>query len=222
MRIGVFGGTFDPIHLGHLSAAQDAASLLGLDRVLFVPNRVPPHKRHRPVSDVADRVTMVDLAIADNQLFAVSLLELEREGPSYTLDTLRELRKQLPGSDIVFLVGCDAVPALPTWNRPDELLKEFEIVVMERPTGRSVDWETVETRFPGIRDRLQVIPVAQLEISSDDIRTRVREQRPIRYLVPAAVERYVSEHGLYEAEPSVGKRPSPVLHQILAENSYSM
>lgn len=196
MRIGIFGGTFDPIHLGHLSAAEDALEILELDRVLFVPNRVPPHKQ-QGVSPVEDRVAMVELATADNERFAVSLMELERAGPSYTLDTLRELRRHYPGIDLIFLVGCDALPALHTWHEPRQLLEEFPVVVLDRPTGKWVDWEALERHFPAIRRQVRVIHVAQLDISGEDIRRRVEAGRSVRYQVTPAVDRYIRCHGLY-------------------------
>jgi nicotinate-nucleotide adenylyltransferase len=198
MRVGVLGGTFDPVHIGHLAAAEDAADHLNLDSVLFIPNRQPPHKATDTVSDVRHRVAMVELAVADNPRFTVSLMELRRSGPSYTIDTLRELRHQLPdGTDLFFLVGCDALSQLHTWHRPDDLLREFNLVIMERPTGTEVDWESIEQRFPDIRRQVQVVDVAELEISGNDIRRRVRQGRPIRYYVLPAVARYIHEHGLY-------------------------
>lgn len=196
-RLGVFGGTFDPIHVGHLAATEDAAWNLRLDRVLFVPNRQPPHKQSGQVSRVEDRVAMLELAVADNPRFEVSYLELDRPGPSYTLDTLRELRRRLPDEEISFMVGCDAISQLHTWHEPDLLLDEFGLVVLERPTGAAVDWDRAEQRFPRIRTQVRVIDVAELEISGNDIRRRVVEGRPIRYYVVPAVERYIVEHGLY-------------------------
>jgi nicotinate-nucleotide adenylyltransferase len=196
-RVGVFGGTFDPIHIGHLAAVEDAASLLGLARVLFVPNRVPPHKLGKTISSSAHRVAMVELSIADNAKFEMSLVELEREGPSYTLHTLRQLRDEWPECELLFLAGCDALGALHTWYQPEALLDEFALVIMDRATGSPVDWPSVERRFPHIRERVTVLPVPQLAISADDIRRRVREGRPIKYYVVPLVERYIRSHGLY-------------------------
>lgn len=197
-RIGVFGGTFDPIHIGHLAAVEDAAYDLSLDRLLFVPNRQPPHKPSHEVSDTADRVAMVELAVKDNPLFAVSSVELERPTPSYSIDTLRDLRaRSEPGAELYFLVGCDALPQLDTWHEPDALLREFQMVVMDRPTGQAVKWRAIEARFPEIRNQVQVVHVLQLEISSREIRKRVKAGRPIRYYVPDGVERYIHERGLY-------------------------
>jgi nicotinate-nucleotide adenylyltransferase len=199
-RVGIFGGTFDPIHIGHLAAVDDAAALLDLDRVLFVPNRIPPHKMDRSVSSTEARVAMVSLAVAGNPLFELSTIELEREGPSYTLDTLRELRTRFPGAELTFLAGCDALNALHTWHEPEALLREFGMLIMERPTDSPVDWAAIETRFPGIRDQVRVLEVPLLDISSADIRRRVREGRPIRYYVVPAVAEYIQTHGLYRGD----------------------
>jgi nicotinate-nucleotide adenylyltransferase len=197
-RVGLLGGTFDPIHIGHLAAADDVAWKLALDTVLFVPNRQPPHKQDQRVSRVADRVAMVQLAIAGNPRFVLSTVELEREGPSYTIDTLRHFRRRFPaGTEMFFLVGCDAVGQLHTWYEPDALLEEFGLVVMERPTGSPVDWTGAEARFPRVRDQVQVVDVAELEISGNDIRRRVAEGAPIRYYVQPSVERYIRDHSLY-------------------------
>lgn len=199
-RIGVLGGTFDPPHNGHLAAAQDAAWNLRLDTVLFVPNRRPPHKQDQQVSEVRHRVAMVQLAIAGNPRFRLSTIELDREGLSYTIDTLRELRRGWPtGTSIYFLVGCDAVDQLHIWNQPDAILEEFGLVVMGRPTGSPVDWDAAALRFPKIREQTQVVDIAELEISGKDIRRRVAEGAPIRYHVQPAVERYIRLHGLYGA-----------------------
>jgi nicotinate-nucleotide adenylyltransferase len=197
-RIGVFGGTFDPIHIGHLAAVQDAADALHFDRVLFVPNSHPPHKSQSPVSPAGDRVAMVQLSLADNPEFELSMVEFERDGPSYTLDTLQILRERVsPDTELYFLTGCDALAHLHTWHRPHELLEEFHVVIMDRPTGSEVPWSTVEERFPDIRRQVQVVHVAQLEISGEDLRRRVRTGRSIRYYVVPAVERYIRDHGLY-------------------------
>lgn len=198
-RVGIFGGTFDPIHIGHLASVEDAAHDLSLDCVLFVPNKQPPHKSNQQVADTADRVAMVERAIQDNPLFEISRIELGRDGPSYSLDTLRGLRAQLgEETDLCFLIGCDALAELHTWHEPEALLNEFQIVVMDRPIEASVDWPVIERRFPSIQQYVTVIHVVQLEISSSDIRQRVREGKPIRYYVPETVRRYIDEHSLYE------------------------
>jgi nicotinate-nucleotide adenylyltransferase len=197
-RIGVFGGTFDPIHIGHLAAVQDAADILGLDRVLFVPNRQPPHKEGSLVSPTHDRVAMVQLSVEGNAVFELSAVELERPGPSYTLDTMRDLRGRLgPQTHLVFLSGCDALANLHSWHEPETLLDEFQVVIMDRPTGHEVSWPAIEQYFPDIRRQVEVVHVVQLEISAEEIRRRVRTGRSIKYYVVPAVEAYIHEHGLY-------------------------
>lgn len=199
-RVGVFGGTFDPIHIGHLAAVEDAAHALSLDTVLFVPNRQPPHKAAQLVSPARDRVAMVERAIADNPRFVLSLVEQERSGPSHIVDTMRELRDDLgTKTRLYFLVGCDALGDLHNWYQPQALLDEFHVVVMDRPTGRSIEWREVEVDFPRIREQVQVVHVAQLEISGEDIRRRVREGMPIRYQVLPQVAEYILDRGLYRA-----------------------
>jgi nicotinate-nucleotide adenylyltransferase len=129
------------------------------------------------------------------------LIEMGREGPSYTIDTLRTLRGSRPSDEIYFLAGCDALNALHTWHEPDALLAEFQVVIMDRPIEGAVNWEEVESRFAGIRRRITVADVAELEISGEDIRRRVREGRPIRYYVPAPVARYIRRNCLYRDPP---------------------
>ncbi|GAC1442886.1 MAG: nicotinate-nucleotide adenylyltransferase [Chloroflexota bacterium] len=202
LRVGVLGGTFDPIHIGHLAAAEDAACLLRLNTVLFLPNKIPPHKHSPNVTSVEHRVAMTELAVKDNPHFRLSLIELERDGSSYTLDTLRLLRDRYRESHsvdvtLLFLTGIDSLRDLHTWNNPEELLREFDVVFMNRPLGDDIDWEEAETHFPAIRERTSVVRIAQLDISSRDIRERVRTHRPIRYYVLPVVESYIHDHGLY-------------------------
>ena len=197
-RLGILGGTFDPIHIGHLAAAEDVAHALSLQRVLFVPNRQPSHKPQQVVSAVEDRVSMVELAIADNPLFVLSRIELDRPGPSYSLDTLRQLRSTVSSHvELVFVLGYDALDELHTWHEPDTLLEEFRLAVLDRPSGSALDWRTLERRFPRIRQQVTLVHVGQLEVSGRDIRQRVAGGRPYRYFVPHAVARYIAEHRLY-------------------------
>jgi nicotinate-nucleotide adenylyltransferase len=195
---GVFGGTFDPIHIGHLAAAEDAGAQLGLEEIFFVPNNVPPHKRGQRVSPADDRVRMIELAIADNPRFRLCAIELERPGPSYSLDTLRLLRAQLDeGTRLIFLTGCDSLLGLETWHEPDALLAEFDLVFLARPTDDPIDWPRLEARFPSIRRQTRTIKIPLLEISAQDLRRRIREGLPIRYYVPAPVGEYIRTHRLY-------------------------
>jgi nicotinate-nucleotide adenylyltransferase len=197
-RIGVLGGTFDPVHIGHLAGAEEAAWRLGLDRVLFVPNNVPPHKLRHPVSAPEHRLAMVQSAIADNPLFEALRTEIDRDGPSHTLDTMRQLRRELgPETQPVFLAGLDALRTLASWHRPDELVAEFELAFLARPDSQPVDWRVIARRFPQLRKRARLVDIPELEVSGSDIRDRVREGRPIRYYVTPPVQQYIQSHRLY-------------------------
>lgn len=199
--IGLLGGSFNPIHIGHLVVAEEARSRLGLERVLLVPARVSPHKLGKPLAPAEDRLRMVQLAIADNPAFEASDIELRREGPSYSIDTVQELRAQSGGTwDIHFLVGADTLPELPAWHRVGELADLCKFAVFSRP-GESLD--ALDPLRAALRDdQVAAIAARRFEIpligvSSTDIRRRMREGRSIRYLVPEAVRRYIVARGLY-------------------------
>ncbi|HPD16945.1 MAG TPA: nicotinate-nucleotide adenylyltransferase [Planctomycetota bacterium] len=199
--IGLLGGSFNPIHLGHLVVAEEARQRLGLERVLFVPALVSPHKLGKPLAPAEDRLRMVQLAIADNPAFEASDIELRRAGPSYSMDTVQQLRAQSDGAwDIHFLVGADTLPELPAWHRIGELADLCKFVVFSRP-GESLD--AFEPLRAALRDdQVAALAARRFEIpligiSSTDIRRRAREGRSIRYLVPEAVRRYIVARGLY-------------------------
>ena len=197
MRVGVFGGTFDPIHFGHLLAADDVRRQLGLDRVLLIPCHVPPHKT-RGMSEWNHRVEMCRQAIRAWPGFRLSTLEDERPGPSYTCDTLALLRKQLPGARLHLLMGADQYADMPRWHRPEELARLARIVVMSRPGERR------PPRFrshPARRVRfLYVIPV---DISAAGVRERFALDRSCHYLLPSAVSVYIRRHRLYNRQQEV-------------------
>jgi len=196
-RLGVFGGTFDPIHVGHLIVAEEARARVGLDRVLFVPAGVSPHKLRRTSATARDRYRMVQLAIAGNACFGVSEVDLSREGPSFTVDTLRAIRREYgPGARLYFVMGTDSLCGLKTWHRPREILRLARIVAISRP-GFEVDWQALETQVPGVSRATELLETMHLGISSTDIRARVQRGLPIRYQVPAPVEAYIREHHLY-------------------------
>lgn len=198
------GGTFDPIHIGHLAIAEEARVLLSLDEVLFVPARVSPLKLGNTSADGDDRYRMVELAIADNPRFRVSRMELDREGPSYTVDTLEELHEAYDGNVTpFFILGMDSLETLVHWRRPGDIIRLARLVVVARP-GFEVDWEALERAIPGVRCTVDVIDTVRLDISSTELRERVRRGLPIRYLVPAPVEAYIRDHRLYTRE---GTRP---------------
>ena len=192
--VGVMGGTFDPIHHGHLVAAEEVRYALALERVLFVPAGDPWQKDGTSVSPAEDRLEMVRRATADNGSFEVSTVDIDRGGPTYTIDTLRTLREQQPGVELCFITGADAILEILTWKDPQDVLDLASFVAVTRP-GHDLD----ELRKLGIGERVRSIEIPALAISSTDIRRRVKEGRPIRYLVPAEVEQYIREHGLYAA-----------------------
>lgn len=195
-RIGIFGGTFDPIHLGHLIIAEELRYQLRLDRVLFLPARQPPHKTDREITTEAHRVAMLELALASNPRFAISTVDLERTGPSFTADSLEILRQRYPGATLYFLMGQDSLRDLPTWHEPNRIARQAYLGVALRPEVR-LDVEAIVRQVGEARDRIDLVNVPLIGISSQEIRRRVREGLPIRYQVPPEVERYIVEHGLY-------------------------
>ena len=194
-RLGVMGGTFDPIHYGHLVTAEEALQQFELDGVVFVPTGRPWMKEHEKVSPAEDRYLMTVVATASNPLFRVSRLDVDRDGPTYTVDTLRGIRTEF-GDDIglFFVTGADAVLEIFQWKDPQELFDLAHFIAATRPGFDLADFEThAETRHPGIT----VMSVPALAISSTDIRARVAQGRPIRYLVPEGVKSYIEKAGLY-------------------------
>jgi len=185
------GGTFDPIHLGHLRAAENAREGLGLDEVRFLPTQVPPH-RAAPASSARDRYAMVALATALNPHFVADDLELRREGPSYTVDTIARLQGERPGDAVVLIVGSDTFPELPTWKDHDRLLQMCTVAVVMRPEDGREEGARGE---PPAEDLL--VPGPGLAVSATDIRRRVKEGLSIRYLVPETVADYIAKRGLY-------------------------
>jgi nicotinate-nucleotide adenylyltransferase len=190
-RLGIFGGTFDPIHVGHLIVAEMARSMLPLDRIVFVPARIPPHKGSGP-ADPDHRLRMTQLACHDNPAFEVSDLELRRDGPSYTVETLRDLRERNPdGTELYLLMGADSARDLESWKDHRVLLEEATVVVLTRAGVRSSDLPERVSRCATL------LPTPVIEISSSDIRRRVRDGGSIRYLVTDPVESYVRSERLY-------------------------
>ncbi|MDP9383022.1 MAG: nicotinate-nucleotide adenylyltransferase [Chloroflexota bacterium] len=195
--LGVLGGTYDPPHHGHLAAAEEARYRLGLDRVLWVPVGDPPHKRHRAITPAAHRIAMVRAAVADNRAFEVSDVELRRAGPSYTVDTLDQLRVERSLDSLVFLMGSDEFSVLSTWYQAERLPELAHLGVLIR-SGARLNVERTERELPGVQGRYTLVPVPSLPISSSSLRERVREGLPIRYLVPEPVREYIEMHRLYE------------------------
>lgn len=198
-RIALMGGTFDPIHYGHLVTAEAARHEFQLDRVLFVPNRQPPHKKDYPVSPAWHRYHLTVLATISNPCFFVSRIELDRARPSYTIDTLREVRQSLGDRvELFFISGADAILDILSWRKPREVLELCYFIAATRPGFCLKELERhLGPLGEEYRHKVVTVEVPALAISSSDIRRRVAEKRPIKYLLPEAVEHYVWKHGLY-------------------------
>ncbi len=200
---GVFGGTFDPPHIGHLVLAEAARSELGLSEVVFMPAAQPPHKQDKKVTPTPHRVEMVKRAIASNGQFALSTLDAERAGPSYTVDSMRLLREAWGSTvEIFFIMGLDSLVELASWHEVRQLIKLVKFAVVARP-GYHADMASLERAIPGVLDRVVFVPAPLIGISSTAIRQRVKDSDSIRYLVPPAVERYIYEQELYQEQPRV-------------------
>ncbi len=208
-RYGILGGTFDPPHLGHLVLAQEIFTRLRLDRVWFVPTGSPPHKAEQRITAAEHRRTMVELAIADDERFGLSSIELERAGPSYTVDTLRLLRTQWGDVRISLVLGWDMLLYLPFWHDPRGVIAAAdEIATVHRPGfgGNSDELEQLVAQLPELRPKLTLVAAPQLEIAATALRERVATNLPIRYLVPDAVCEYIEANELYRrAESTVGQ-----------------
>jgi nicotinate-nucleotide adenylyltransferase len=199
-RVGILGGTFDPPHLGHLWLATLAAESLGLDRVLFMPAAQPPHKRRQEISGATDRLLMTRLAIADNRDFELSAVEMERPGPSYTVDSVEELQRQLGARTSLYLImAADSFSQIDTWREPDRLLSLLEWAVGPRPGVELPQRSALDRRFGEAAQRIHLLSGPSLDVSSSEIRARVAAGHSIRYLVPRAVEELIVERGLYRA-----------------------
>ena len=197
-RIGILGGTFDPPHVGHLWLATLAADALGLDRVLFMPASQPPHKGGQLVTKATDRMLMTRLAIAGDDLFELTLIEMERPGPSYTIESVVDLLRTY-GTDatLYLLMAADSLAQIDTWREPDALLERIEWVVGPRPGNPMPDRTALEGRFGANASRIHLLEGPSLDVSSSEIRRRVAAGHAIRYLVPRGVEELIVERGLY-------------------------
>jgi nicotinate-nucleotide adenylyltransferase len=190
-RVGILGGTFNPPHIAHLVIAEAVRDQLKLDRILFIPAATPPHKTNLEIIPAEQRLQMVKLAIKDNSFFEVSDIELNRKGPSYTIDTIIGLKRELPKEDFYFLLGIDLLVEFDTWKNPEKILEECTLVAMNRP---GFDLGVVDKE---LLRRVEVVNVPSIDISSTGIRRYVKSRRSIRYLVPREVEKYISENSIY-------------------------
>ncbi|CUH97465.1 putative nicotinate-nucleotide adenylyltransferase [Propionispora sp. 2/2-37] len=197
-RIGIMGGTFDPIHIGHLVTAEAVRREYQLEKVLFIPAADPPHKQNLPVTLPMHRYIMTILATYSNIHFAVSRIELDRKGPSYTIDTITELKKQYGlQTELFFITGTDAILELATWKNVDLLLENCHFIAATRPgCGGTLD-SVIEYFGEQGRGHIHLLATPELDISSTDIRERVKQGRSIKYIVPENVENYIAKEGLY-------------------------
>ena len=225
VRLGIFGGTFDPIHVGHLVLAEQCREQCQLDEVWFVPAALPPHKRGAIISPAKTRCEMIEFAIAGNPQFKLSRIELDRTGPSYTVTTLEQLHAEDPTRELFLLVGADSIRDLPTWYQPQRILELATVVAVNRgrdslagekgpsagasPSHDSGSLTASTSQLPStspmaslIAERVRFVQMPGIDISATDIRQRVSEGRSIRYLVPRAVEAYIREHGVYSKSDS--------------------
>jgi nicotinate-nucleotide adenylyltransferase len=198
MRFGILGGTFDPIHLGHLLMGEAARQKLGLQRVLFVPAGDPPHKQSEVSTPARHRRAMVELAIAGNPHFELCPVDLDRAGPHYSTDTVRLIRARydLSADDCFFIIGADSLQDLPTWHRPEELLRLCRLAAIRRP-GCRPDMAALAEQLPGLNQRLVWVDMPLIGISASDIRARLRAGQGIRYQVAEPVREYILAQHLY-------------------------
>jgi len=197
---GVLGGTFDPIHVAHLAIAQAALETFALRRVLFVPAAQPPHKPGRPISPAEHRFAMVEVAIAGNPGFEVSRMELDRAGPSYTVDTLAALHAADPETRLALILSAESFAGLPTWNEAERILTLADVIVAPRFGYDEVDGSFLARQFPSSRAQAVFLDGPRVWLSASEIRQRAAAGRSVRYLVPDAVAAYIGDHGLYQDE----------------------
>jgi nicotinate-nucleotide adenylyltransferase len=196
-RVGILGGTFDPIHIGHLILAEEAWFQLQLDRVYLAPAGDPPHKLGRQLAPVRDRLYMAELATADIDYIIVSSIDADRPGPHYTSDMVRLLQAEAgENTELYFLMGMDSLRDLPTWHEAAWLVDHARLVALSRHDVK-LNWEALEAALPGIRNRVIILDMPELEIASHVIQQRVRNGQPIRHMVPRSVEAYIQKHNLY-------------------------
>lgn len=196
-RLGIFGGTFDPPHTGHLVLAEEAQAQLNLWKVFWVLTAGPPHKVGHSITPLCDRINMVLGAIRDNPYFELSRVDIDRPPPHYSVDTLQFVADAHPQMELVYLMGGDSLRDFPRWHEPRTFVDRCDVIgVMQRPGGR-IDLADIERDIPGISNKIQYIETPQLEISSSEIRSRIHEGRPYRYYLPQPVFDYITLHNLY-------------------------
>ena len=195
--IGIFGGTFDPPHLGHLILAAEACTQLGLERLLWVLTPDPPHKQGQSIVPIEHRLKMVQLAITGNPQFELSTVDLIRPGPHYALDTVQILAGQNPGKKLVYLMGGDSLRDLPAWHRPADFVSACDLIGVMRRPGDTVDLAELEKILPGLASKVRFVKAPLLDIAAHEIRRRVAEGKPFRYFLSGQVYTYIIKHNLY-------------------------
>lgn len=202
MRLGLLGGTFDPVHYGHLLVAESCRESLNLDHVRFLPAAVSPHKTELPAADGHARADMIQLAIAGCREFSVDRREIRRSGPSFTVDTLREFQKEFPDAELFFLMGADSLKEFLTWKTPQEVARLATIAVCNRPGMPAVSEEQITAWVgPEIASRVVAVEIPGTDISASEIRTRALAGRSLRFLTPKSVEAFLAQHHLYSGKP---------------------
>ncbi len=197
-RVGIFGGTFDPPHVGHLILAEECRTQLSLDLLLWVVTDNPPHKRYTNVSPIEDRVILVEKSIAGNPAFKLSRVDIDRPGPHFAIDTVNILKGEYPGSEMYYLMGGDSLHDLPTWNKPLDFIKTCDGIGVMRRHADQVDLESLEKVLPGVTDKVKIVEAPILEISSKQIRQRISDDMGYRYYLRDAVYRAIFETGMYK------------------------
>jgi nicotinate-nucleotide adenylyltransferase len=195
---GVFGGTFDPIHLAHLAVAEAARDAFGLRRVLFIPAAQPPHKPGHDISPVEDRLAMVEAAVEGNPAFEISRLEIERSGPSYTVDTLTALCEAAPGDRLALILSAESYSEFGSWHEPRRILDLAALIVAPRVGYADADPDLIARQFPEARATVAFMDGPRIRLSASEIRQRAADGRSVRYLVPDAVAAYIGDHDLYQ------------------------
>lgn len=202
-RLGIFGGTFDPPHIGHLILAAEARDQLGLDCTVWVLTPDPPHKRGQEITPLSHRLSMVQLSIEDDETFLLSHVDIDRPGPHYMVDSVRLLRQQYPDKELIFLMGGDSLQNLPEWHKADEFLSAVDgIGVMRRP-GDEIDLRGLVKRLPTLLEKVNFVTAPLLEISAQQIRNRAGESRAFRYYLLPKVYRYIQTNQLYQTKGAV-------------------
>jgi nicotinate-nucleotide adenylyltransferase len=202
LLMGVFGGTFDPPHNGHLVLAAEARSHLGLDRLLWVLTPDPPHKKIQPITPLIHRLAMVRLALQDTPGFELSTVDIDRPAPHYALDTVKIIAGQYPGMDLVYVMGGDSLRDLPAWHRPTDLVNAVHFLGVMRRPGDAVDLPALERLIPGVTAKVRFLDGSLINIAAHDIRSRASDGRPFSQFLPPLVYDYIIEHGLYQTARS--------------------